>query len=269
MNADSRTERYDLTGQVAIVTGGGRGIGRAIAQALAEAGAKVAVASRTHQELNETVALIVKTGGQAIAVAVDVTDERAVEHMVQETHVQLGPVDLLVNNAGVGGTLVPIWEAAADEWWRVLEINLRGPFLCARAVLPGMVARRHGRIINIASNAGIRPTLTSSYSVSKAALLRFTDCLAESTREHGIAVFAISPGLVHTAMSDAVPIFKSVPESEWYPAERAGELCALLAAGAADRLSGRYIHVRDDIQELIRRADEIVQGDLYSLRLRQ
>lgn len=269
MSTSTQIERRELTGQVALVTGGGRGIGRAIALAQTQAGAKVAVAARSRQQLDETVTVIAKTGGQALAIAADVTDEAAVERMVEQTVQQLGPIDLLVNNAGIARDGTPIWEAAAGEWWRVLEVNLRGPFLCARAVLRGMVARRTGRIINVASNAGIRASPNSSYSVSKAALLRLTDCLAEMTRAYGLSVFAISPGLVRTAMTQDVPIFKSVPDSAWDPAERAGELCVFLATGKADRLSGRYIHVRDDIDMLLQRSDEIERDDLHALRLRR
>jgi len=259
-----------LHGQTALITGGSRGIGRAISVALAAAGANVAVAARRAAQLDETVALIQEQGGEALALPGDVTDEPTVDRLVAETVDHFGGLTLLVNNAGIAGQLAPIWEGNADEWWRVLEVNLRGPFLCARAALRHMIARRRGRIINIASNVGTRPAaLSSAYSVSKGALLRLTDCLAAMTKEHGVHVFAISPGLVRTAMTHDMPIFKDVPEAEWTPPERAGELCVFLATGAADGLSGRYIHVQDDIQDMVRRADEIEQQDLYALRLRQ
>lgn len=268
--SNPEAENGKLTGQVTIVTGGGRGIGRVIAQTLSRAGAKLAVTARSRDQLDETVHLIQQQGGQAISFALDVTDQLAVEQMVSETARQFGPVDLLVNNAGIAGDEDPIWEVSAADWWQVLEVNLRGPFLCARAVLPSMVARQRGRIINIASNAGVRPIAAySGYSVSKAGLLRLTDCLAEMTRTHGVSVFAISPGLVRTAMTHDMPMWKDVPDSDWVPVERAGELCAFLATGKADRLSGRYLHVLDDITELVQRADEILANDLYALRLRK
>src|SRR5262245_21984084 len=260
-----------INGQVAVVTGGGRGIGRAIDLALAKGGATVAVTARSREQLDETVALIQGQGGQAIAFALNVTDGAAVERMVSKTTEQFGPIDLLVNNAGVGGDPTVIWEANADDWWRVLEVNLRGPFLFARAVLKGMIARRCGRIINIASLAAVSPltSLNTSYSASKAALVRFTDCLAETVKEYGVSTFAISPGLVRTQMTQDVPLFKNIPDSAWTPAERAGELCVFLATGNADRLSGRYLHVNDDIDDLVRRVDEIVANDLYALRYRK
>jgi NAD(P)-dependent dehydrogenase (short-subunit alcohol dehydrogenase family) len=270
MMSDLETENNQLTGQVAIVTGGGRGIGRSIAQTLARAGAKVAVAARTRDQLDETVALIQQQGGQAISFTLNVTDQLAVEHMVSETTRQFGPVDLLVNNAGIAGDEAPIWETDAADWWHVLEVNLRGPFLCARAVLPGMVAQQRGRIINVASGAGTVPSaFNSSYPVSKAALFRLTDCLAEMTSPHGVSIFAISPGLVRTAMTQEMTMFKDVPDDDWVPVERAGELCVFLATGKADRLSGRYVHVTDDITKLVQRTDEILENDLYVLRLRK
>ena len=119
-----------LTGQVAIVTGGGRGIGRAIAQALSRAGARVAVAARTQEQLDETVALVQQDGGEALSFALDVTDQAAVERMVEEMERQFGPVDLLVNNAGIHSYGL-IWEESADDWWRVVNVNLHGPYLFA------------------------------------------------------------------------------------------------------------------------------------------
>jgi NAD(P)-dependent dehydrogenase (short-subunit alcohol dehydrogenase family) len=269
MAVDAPNETARLNGQVAIVTGGGRGIGRVIAIALASEGSKVCVAARSRDQLTETVETIRENGGSAIAIQTDVTDQSAVERLVTETERQLGPITLLVNNAGIADTIPLLWEGAADDWWRVIEINLRGPFLCARAVLPSMIRRRHGRIINLASGAGGRPfRYYSAYPVSKAALFRLTDSLAEMTEPYGISVFAISPGRVHTDMTDSVPIFKGAPESRWTPIERVGELCVRLAMGQADALSGRFIRVLDDLDDLIQRADEITQKDLYVLRLR-
>ncbi len=263
-------QEHGLTGQVAIVTGGGRGIGRTIARRLARAGMRVAIAARTPAQLGETLALIRYDGGQVLPFAVDVTDQAAVEQMLCETERQFGPIDLLVNNAGLPGNETLLWEEPADEWWRVVEVNLRGPFLCARAVLPGMVGRKRGRIINVSSGSGNRSSaIDSAYPVSKAALFRLTDCLAEMTNPHGVSVFAISPGLVHTTMTDNMEMFKSVPESEWMPPEATAELCALIASGAADRLSGRYLHVQADIRGMIEHADEIIENDLYTLRMRQ
>src|SRR5262245_11836793 len=185
----------DLSGQVALVTGGGRGIGRAIATALAEAGAAVAVLARSIDQLAETVGHVTRSGGRAVACPADVTDRAAVEAAVADVESRLGPIDLLVNNAGIGGPVGPLAETDPDDWWRCVEVNLRGPLLCTRALLPGMLARARGRVVNVASGAGTRaiPHL-SAYVASKAALIRLTENLDAEVRASGVRVFAIQPG---------------------------------------------------------------------------
>ena len=269
-------EPTDLNAQVAVVTGGGRGIGRAMAQHLAAAGAAVAILSRTQEQLDQTVSLIEAAGGRVSAWAVDVTDEQAINQTITAVEQSLGPITLLVNNAGSSQSSGPIWEGDPADWWRDLEINLRGPYLCSRAVLPGMISRGHGRIVNVASNLGIRPApYATAYSCSKAALLRLTDSLAESVQAMGISVFAISPGWVWTAMTERaiqvmqeqIPDFAGIPDNQVSPPELAANLVVRLASGQADPLTGRYIHVTDNLDELILTADKIQEQDLYALRL--
>ncbi len=271
----------DLSGQVALVTGGGRGLGRAFAWTLAAAGAAVAVTARSQAELAETVKLVEDAGGQAIAFPADVTDHRAVEEMVAVVEEQLGPVDLLVNNAAVGTLSGPVWETDIDAWWGCLDVNLRGPFLCARAVLPGMVDRGRGRVINVASGAGLRAIpYFSAYVISKTALIRFTENLAVEAREHGICAFSVDPGTVRTAMSERLLVSdegkkwlswfqKIFDEGRDVPPDQAAHLVRFLASGKADALSGRLIQVSDDVTEMLRRAEEIQHNNLHTLRLRR
>lgn len=281
MNSNDIRQEIDLGGQVAIVTGGGRGIGRAIAQALAKAGAAVAVVARSADQLAETVALVEGAGGCAIALTADVTDQQAVERAVTGTEQQLGPVDLLVNNAGDAGQPAPVWEHNPDRWWRCIDVNLRGPFLCSRAVLPGMIARGNGRIVTVASAMGLGTTAyASAYVVSKAAVIRLCENLAVETKEHGISVFAMCPGGVRTAMWEAVAadpgdekwqggLFRRlIEEKRGGPPERAADLVVFLASGRADALSGCFINVADDVAEMVRRAEEIQKDELHTLRLR-
>jgi NAD(P)-dependent dehydrogenase (short-subunit alcohol dehydrogenase family) len=281
MSSGNMRQEIDLGAQVAIVTGGGRGIGQAMALALARAGAAVAVVARSADQLAQTVALVEEVGGRAIPFTADVTDQQATEQMARKVEQQLGPVDLLVNNAGAPAPLGPLWETDPDEWWRCVDVNLRGPFLCSLAVLPGMVARRGGRIITTASSSGLDPgRYASSYAISKCAVIRFSENLAAETKEHGISVFSIHPGFVHTAMTEAV--VASPDDEKWFggwfskslaagydvPPERAADLVVMLASGEADVLSGCYISVGDDVAEMVRRAEEIQQDELYTLRLR-
>ena len=142
--SDDPSTPGDLTGQVALVTGGGRGLGRAFAIELAKTGVRVAVTGRTAEPLAETVELIERAGGQALAVPSDVSEPEAVAHVVRTAESQLGLVDILVNNAGTVGALGYDWEVDPEEWWHTFEVNVRGPFLYARAVLPGMVKRQRG-----------------------------------------------------------------------------------------------------------------------------
>lgn len=268
-----------LHDRVAVVTGGGRGIGRAIAQTLAAAGARVAVMARSRDEIEETARLILKSGGTAQAFPADVASPSAVQSAMQSITRSLGGVDVLVNNAGVVKPLGPFWETDFNEWWRGMETNLRGPLQCTLAVLPAMVARGRGRIINVASGAGtVSAPYYTSYMTSKTALIRFTECLALETKASGVAVFAISPGTVRTAMAEYslnspegkrwLPWFSRIFEENInVPAERPAKLVLELASGSADALSGKFISIYDDLQTMVKNAAAIEEQNLYSLKL--
>ena len=249
-----------LDGQIALVTGGGRGIGASIARELAGAGAKVAVSARTAEQVEEVANEI---GG--LAVVADVTKGDDVEAMIGKVESELGPIDLLVANAGIGTRGGSTWEVDPEEWWRVLEVNMRGVHLSCRAVIPGMLERGRGRIVITGSGAAYLPGSSgTAYSSSKAAVCRYGETLANELRDR-IPVFVFSPGLVRTDMTS---VFGD--DMPWTPPELAPRLVHVLASGRADALAGRYIHAEhDDIEDLIARTDEIEREDLNAIRLQR
>ena len=252
----------DLTGQVALVTGGGRGIGASIARELARAGARVAVGARTKDQVEEVAREI-----DGLAVELDVTDQADVERAVAETERDLGPIDLLCANAGIGGPDGAVWAADPADWWRVFEVNVLGVFLCVRSVVPGMLKRGRGRIVVTGSGAGYLPGASNTaYTASKAAANRFAETLAMALEDTPVRVFLISPGLVRTEMTED----SFADDAPWTPPELAPQLVRVLASGRADELAGRYLHAEhDNVEDLIRRADEIEAEDLNAIRLRR
>jgi NAD(P)-dependent dehydrogenase (short-subunit alcohol dehydrogenase family) len=261
-----------LAGQVGIVTGAGRGIGTALAVALAREGMAVAVTSRNGPQLDEVVATIEAEGGRAIACVGDVADADDVQRMVRRTIDELGPIDLLVNNAGRGPErFCPLWEADMDDWWDVLRVNVLGPALGCHAVLPHMLARGAGRVVTIGSLTGANPHPTfTSYAVSKAAVMRLTDSLALSLAGTGVLVFELNPGLVHTPALDAHPsVFGHIAEEDFTPVAVPAAVVVRLAAGDLDAFHGRILDAsEDDLDAMLSRVDEIVRGDARTLRVR-
>jgi NAD(P)-dependent dehydrogenase (short-subunit alcohol dehydrogenase family) len=257
---------------VALVTGGGRGIGRAIALESAANGWKVAIAARSEDELDKTKKLAKR---RTLAVAADVADPAAVKSLVARVEKELGPITLLVNNAGMGTPLGPFWENDAAEWWRCQEVNVRGPMLLCREIVPGMVARRSGCIINVASGAGTNPFQgLSAYVVSKTALIRFSEQLALELKPHGVSVFPIRPGVVRTRMLEEsrgrLPFIQQfLDRGVDVPPEVPARLVLKLASGCADALSGRLFSIDDDVDEMVRRAEEVRASDRYLLRMQK
>ena len=256
----------DALAGVALVTGGGRGIGASVARELADAGMRVAVTGRTREQVEAVAAEI---GG--LALVGDVSKEEDVRQWVERVESELAPIDVLVCNAGIGGSGKPYLEEPPGEWWRVLEVNVLGAYLCSRYVAPGMVERGAGRIVMMGSGGSYLPianptiALGTSYGPSKAALGRFAETLAAALRDTGVRVFLISPGLVRTDMTE-----RFGDDAPWTPPELAPQLIRVLASGRADALAGRYLHAEhDDVEDLIRRADEIAADDLNAIRLRR
>ena len=265
----------ELEGQIALVTGAGRGFGKAIARRLAAEGAAVAVTSRTRSELDEVVAEIEATGGQALAVPADVTERAAVAHVVSETQSKLGGISLFINNAGVPGPFGPLWEIDPDVWWKAQAVHIRAPLLFLREVLPQMISRESGRVIIVSAIASrmVAPYL-SAYCVGKIAQTRIVEELAAETKGRGVSAFAIDPGFVFTGI--AAETMNSPDAQRWLPQmvgrlrtrkdEKGGDTdlyrcaqrCVDLASGRYDALSGKYMELPDDLDALLRAKEKSV-----------
>jgi len=247
-----------LTGN-ALVTGGGRGIGARIARELADAGMRVAVASRTADEVRAVAAEI-----RGAALVGDVSRLEDVERWVRE----VGEVDLLVANAGVVEYAPEAWTMDPKEWWHVFEVNVLGVYLSCRAVIPGMILRGHGRIMITGSGASYAPGLTNAaYAPSKAAVGRFGEVLAKQLEPYRIPVFVLSPGLVRTNMTEG----HFPPVGPWWTSpDSVSRLIRALASGRFDALSGRYLHAEEDEPEQLQhQVDAILANDLNAVRLRR
>jgi len=190
-----------FTERVAIVTGGGRGIGKAIAQGFAREGARVVVTARTADEIADVAHEIVLAGGEAVGVVCDVSDEANVQQMVDETISQWGRIDILVNNAATNLPNIDVVDMEPDAWRRVVDVNLTGPFLCARAALPKMIEQGSGSIVNISSIGGRHGSKgRGPYRAAKAGLINLTETLAAENFPHGVRVNCVCPGGVETEM---------------------------------------------------------------------
>ncbi len=258
----------ELQGQTAIVTGAGRGFGRAIAARLAQEGAQIALVARSHAQLEETAQQITNAGGKALVLLCDVTDRSGVEGVVERTEAELGPVDLLVNNAGVGPPFGPVWEMDPDEWWRAQEVHIKAPLLFLHAVLPGMVQRRRGRIVIVSALAArMAAAFMSAYCTGKIAQTRLVEQVALEAGPHGVQAFAIDPGFVFTGMADAT--MNDPGAQRWLPGmverlraqkenpgsdadlHRCAQRVVDLASGRYDALNGRYMELPDDLDAMI------------------
>jgi NAD(P)-dependent dehydrogenase (short-subunit alcohol dehydrogenase family) len=212
----------------------------------------------------------------AFPFVLDVSDPAAVEDVFGRIALDHGVPDLLVNNAGISGGSGLTWDVMPETWWDVLAVNVRGTYLCSRAVLPAMMARGSGRIINLSSGAATFPvgldndgTITSAYMASKAAVNRFTEALAGECFASGVRVFAMSPGMVKTDMT--AEVFADVWDDEdtWTSMDTSLDLISDLDSGMLDQLSGRYFRAAiDDWRSIATRADDVIALDTNVLRLR-
>lgn len=240
-----------LEGRVAIVTGAGRGIGRAIAVKLAESGAKVVACDIDETSAKETADRLNAQALSAISCLVDVTDPISVADMIESARENFGPVDILVNNAGIMFR-TRILDISLDEWEKTMQVNLTGPFLCTQAMLPGMIDRRFGRIVNISSSAG-RSVSTlggAHYTSSKAGLLGLTRAVAKEVSNYGITVNAICPGLIDTEMArkttterELQAFLDSFPINRIGTPDEVGDLVVFLCSDKASYITGVSIDI--------------------------
>ena len=230
-----------LKGRVAIVTGGGRGIGRASALALAREGATVVVAARTSSEIMKVSQEIGDLSGDSVWVEADLSQKAGVDRMVAHTLQSFGRVDILVNNAGINYPAKRVVDVTLDEWSRMLEVNLTGPFLCCKAVVPGMMEQRSGKIINISSLGGqIGVSGNSPYGASKAGLINFSLCLAAEVKEYGIDVNVICPSGTDTRLLHEIG--RAEGRSNLMQPEEIAEVVLFLASPESSAITGTTIN---------------------------
>jgi len=266
---------------VALVTGAAKGLGRRIAEALVAAGYRVALLDVLAGALEQTVQDLKASGATVIGIPTDVTDPEQVETAVAQTEQELGAITVLVNNAGTFSTIGPLWESDPETWFRDIRVNLYGGFLVCRSVVGRMVERRAGYVINMVSSGGVLDPhpYGTSYASSKTGMMRLTEGLAKETEDLGIKVFAVGPPAVLTDMTRFLledagakkwrPLIGEIFErGEDYPPEIVSDLVLTLLSGRADKLSGRYFLPHHDYENMLANAEDIVEKDLWTLRIR-
>ena len=267
-----------LDGRVALITGGGRGIGRAIALAYASEGARLALSARTAAELDESAQLVAgQFGTEVITVLADVSDRCQVDEAVARTLDHYGAIDVMVNNAGNIGPVAKAWDCDPEDWARAVNVHLMGVFYGCRAVIPAMLERGRGRIVNMSGVGG--PNMTA-YDAAKIAIVNFTENLALELADTPITVNAISPGSINTrmweetrdlalAIGDTATYERGVQVTSGQGAsiERAAELAVFLGSDDCGRLSGRLIRAfADKFEEFPDQTEEIMGSEAYLLR---
>jgi 3-oxoacyl-[acyl-carrier protein] reductase len=253
--------------QVALITGAGRGIGRELAVRLAPVGWDVGLTARSADELAVTAGLVREAGAREVTVPGDVSRPEHVEAVCSAVEEGLGPVSVLVNNAAVSGEYGAILECDPEMWWHVQEINARAPFLFCHRLVPSMVERGEGYVINVNSLDCSRPTRAGApaYSVSKTALRRFSELLALQLEGTGVVVVDLSPGMVRTAMGGSRPDADMMPPEAWLDPSVAADKVEQIVSGRYDRLHGRFLHARDDLDTVL--AALALQPEARLLRL--
>jgi 2-hydroxycyclohexanecarboxyl-CoA dehydrogenase len=238
-----------LAGKVVLVTGAARGIGAGIARAAAEAGAAVALGDVAERTVREAAAAL---GARAVPLVMDVSDARSVRAAVDEAEARLGPIDVLVNNAGID-VIGPFLDSSEETWERLWAVNLKGTLLATRAVLHGMVARERGRIVNLGSDAGrVGSSGEAVYSATKGGVIAFTKTLAREVARHGVTVNCVCPGPTDTALLEQVreydeklhaSLARAIPLRRLGRPEDVAAAVVFLASDAAAYITGQTLSV--------------------------
>ena len=271
-------DRKRLDGRVALITGGGRGIGRQIALAYAAEGARLALSARTASELEETAQLVSRqSGSEVITIIADVSIREQVDNAVTQTLEHYDAIDVLVNNAGNIGPVGRVWDNDPDDWARTIAVHLMGVFYGCRAAIPLMMERGQGRIVNM---SGVGGPNTTAYDAAKVAIVNFTENLALELAATPITVNAISPGSIHTRMWEETRDLSlaigdmatyergvQVTSGEGASIERAAELAVFLGSDDCGAMSGRLIRAfADRFEDFPAHVEEIMASEAYLLR---
>lgn len=243
--------KTDLKDKVAIVTGSSRGIGRAIALALARDGADIVVnASSNIVKAKEVADEIESMGRKALVVLADVSRKDHVKSMIEQTLEKFGKIDILVNNAGIVGPTVPIQELSEEDWDRVINIDLKGTFLCCKMVVPHMISRRSGKVVNMSSIAGKEGNANmTAYCAAKAGIIGFTKALAEEVAKYGIRVNCVCPALIETELVERMDkkqaeyLKSKIPLGRLGKPEEVAELVKFLVSDASDFITGQAFNI--------------------------
>ncbi|MEI9476371.1 MAG: SDR family oxidoreductase [Deltaproteobacteria bacterium] len=269
-----------LKNKVALITGAGRGIGRAIAEGFAGEGADVALVARTEAELEQTAESIRTIGRRTLAIPTDVSDPSSVETLVKMVLAEFGHIDVLINNAGRQPPIGPLVKCDPQDWVQTILVNLVGPMLCCKAVLPDMMERRRGKIINLSGGGATAPRPNfSAYAASKAAIVRLTETLAEEVKPFNIQANAIAPGAINTRMLNevlaagkaagevALSQAKRQKESGGDSLEKVVALVVFLASDESGGLTGKLISAQHDPwREWFGKDEQLNTSPLYTIR---
>lgn len=270
----------DLKNAVALITGGARGIGKEIALAYAKCGCHLCLVDVLEKELEEAATQLRALGINILAVHADITDKEQVAFFVEKAESELGPIDILVNNAATFSVVAPVWEADPDKWFKDIRVNLYGTFLLCHEAGKRMVERKSGYILNMVSGGGVgdpHPYRTN-YATSKAAAMRLTEGLAQEIGPHGVKVFAMAPPAILSEMTKFLmddpgskkwnPGFKGFfDRGEDSPIEIVPRLAVNLVSGRADALTGRYFDARMGFDEIMADTEAILEEDKWTLRI--